>query len=86
MKLRTILLFAVILLGCCLNPLENSLMPACKRVVMNSGKVQTTALPQMRSGKADNMVFRLLFQPVLQFFVPVEVFKTLNFLILQGGQ
>lgn len=45
-------------------------MPACKRVVMNSGKVQMTAPPQMRSGKADNMVIRFLFQSVLKFFCP----------------
>jgi len=48
-------ILAVILLGCCLNPLESSLMPACKRVVMNSGNVQMTALPQMRSGKEEDL-------------------------------
>lgn len=51
MKLRTIRVFAVILLECCSNPPESSLMSACEKAVMNSGKVQMTALPQMRSGK-----------------------------------
>lgn len=50
-SLWIILLCAVTSLGCCLNPLESSLMPACKRAVMNSGKLQMTAPPQMRSGK-----------------------------------
>lgn len=68
MKLRTILLFAVTLLGCCLNPLESSLMPACKGVVMNSGKALMTAPPQMRSGKWSNMVIRCLGQSV--FIIP----------------
>lgn len=52
MRLSTVRLFAVILLECCSNPLENSLMSACKKVVMNSGKVQMTAPPQMRSGES----------------------------------
>lgn len=77
MKLKTVLLFVVTLLGCCSNPLESSLMLACKRVEMNSGKVRMTAQPLMRSGKG---VIRLwFFKSMLKdFFVPL-VFLTFNF-------
>ncbi len=77
MTLRVIHLFAVILLGCCSSPLESSSMLAFKRAVMNSGKVQMTAQPQMRSGKEDNLSNRFVLQPFA-----LEVFQTLNLLFL----
>lgn len=86
MKLRTIRLFAVILLECCSNPPESSLMSACEKAVMNSGKVQMTAPPQMRSGKGVIWILNFCFsQRWYFFFVLVEMFKLWTFLILRGG-